>query len=121
MSTFDGKDLFGSGPHAFKVGSWTRQQQRRGFAGLDGELVIDHGRRSRQIVQTSRLQAASVTQLAALIDAIDACNDGYGHTLIDNHSRQFTGATLEQFEMSTPVRLGRAAWCDYTITYRQLP
>ncbi len=121
MSTFDGNDLFGSGPHTFKVGSWTRQQQRRGFAGLDGELVIDHGRRSRQIVQTGRLQAASATQLAALVDAIETCSDGYAYTLVDNHSRELDNVLLEQFELSTPVRLGRAAWCDYTITYRQLP
>jgi hypothetical protein len=40
---------------------------------------------------------------------------------VDNHGRHYTNVLLEQFEMATPVRLGRAAWCDYTITYRQLP
>jgi hypothetical protein len=121
MSTYDGNDLFGSGPHSIKAGSWTRSQQRRGFAGVSGELVIDHGRRSRLLIHAGRLQAASPTHLESLIDAIEAYQDGYAYSLVDNHGRHYTNVLLEQFEMATPVRLGRAAWCDYTITYRQLP
>jgi hypothetical protein len=28
---------------------------------------------------------------------------------------------LEQFKPTTPIRLGRGCWCEYTIHYRQLP
>ena len=37
MSSLDGEDIFGSGPHTIRTGPWQRCLQRRGFAGIDGE------------------------------------------------------------------------------------
>lgn len=55
MSTLDGQDLFGSGPHRIRAGSWRRRVDRRAFPGLDGELILDMGMRSRNTLQEGRL------------------------------------------------------------------
>ena len=121
MSTLDGVERFASGPHRFVPGSWARALDRRGFAGLDGEMVIDSGRRSRTIRQIGRLQGATAEDLAGQIDAIESLLDGQVHELADNHGREFPRVLLETFDLSTPLQRGRAFWCEYTLTYRQLP
>jgi hypothetical protein len=121
MSTLDGVNLFVSGPNRFVIGSWSRHQQRRGFAGLDGEMVIDHGRRSRVIRQHGRLQALTASALAGQLEDIDDRIDGQTHTLMDNHGRTFQRVMLESFDLTTQVQHGRSFWCEYAIQYRQLP
>ncbi len=121
MSSLDGQDLFASGPHAFTAGSWRRDVQRRGFAGLDGELSLDAGLRSRTIVQTGRLQDDTPAELDAQVAAVQAFADGGLHTLVDNHGVTHDGVRIESVEPQTPIRRGRGFWLDYTITYRQTP
>ncbi|MGC9455372.1 MAG: hypothetical protein ACP5HU_10985 [Phycisphaerae bacterium] len=121
MSSFAGKNPFASGPHSIRPGSWRRSQVRRGFAELDGELVIDNGLRGRCIEQTGRLVASSASQLHALIGEIEELIDGRTHTLIDNHGHVYSNVMLESFEPRTPLRKGRSYWCDYVARYLQLP
>lgn len=121
MSSYAGENLFGSGPHAFRLGPWRRSLQSRGFAGVDGELVLNLGLRSRQIVQTGRLQADSADALQALLNAIDSRCDGAAHGLVDNHGNSYASVILEQCETTSPVRRGRGFYCDYRAEYRQLP
>lgn len=121
MSSFGGKNAFSSGPHSIRPGSWQRSQARRGFADLDGELIIDHGLRGRTIEQTGRLTASSASALHTLIKEIEELIDGQTHTLIDNHGHVYTDVMLESFEPRTPLRKGRDYWCDYVARYLQLP
>jgi len=121
MSTLDGQDVFAAGPHSIRPGAWERQIVRRGLAGLDGELVLDLGLRSRQIIQTGRLQADSAEQLQALIEQIESFADGCEHVLVGAHGLTYSRVILESFETTGPVRTGRGVWCDYTARYRQLP
>jgi len=121
MTTIDNNDLFSSGPCSVRPTSWRRQLERRTFAGLDGELVLDLGARSRTIVQQGRLQAATAAGLHATLAAIDAYADGAFHTLTDNHGHLYERVLLESFEPTTPVARGNDFWCDYTLTWRQLP
>jgi len=121
MSTLNGQDLFGSGPHTIRAGNWPRSQQRRGFPGIDGEVVIDMGRRARTIEQTGRLQASTASELATLIDAIIALHDGNPYTLVDNHGLAYSNVLIDSFAPQTPLRRGAGYWCDYTLTYTQLP
>jgi hypothetical protein len=121
MSTLDGMDLFGSGPHELQTGPWRRETVRRGFVGLDGELVLDLGLRSRGLRHTGRLQAASAAELDALISDIDSTADGQLHTLVDNHGRSFPRVLIEEFQAAGPIQHGRGFWCDYTVQFRQLP
>jgi len=121
MSSYAGENLFGSGPHAFRLGTWQRSLQTRGFSGVCGEMVLNLGLRSRRIAQSGRLQAGSASALHALLDAVNACNDGATHTLVDNHGRSYPHVVLESFETTTPVRRGQGFYCNYQIEYRQLP
>jgi len=121
MSAFAGEDLFGSGPHAFRLGPWQRAVQNRAFAGVHGELLLDLGIRSRKIRQTGRLQADSADALHALLSTIDGYCDGAEHALVDNHGRSYASVILEQLETTTPVQRGRGFYCDYKAEYRQLP
>lgn len=121
MSRLDDLDLFGSGPHRLRMGTWTRAGVRRGFAGLDGEMVLDAGLRSRTIMQQGRLTAPTAAGLADQLERIEQLLDGKLHTLVDNHGRTLDRVMLEAFENTTPLQKGIAFWCEYTLTYRQLP
>jgi hypothetical protein len=121
MSSLDEQDIFGSGPHSFRACSWERCVERRSFAGVDGELVLDMGMRSRLILQQGRLQGANAAAVQSPISQIEAFIDGGLHTLVDNHGQSYPNVLVERFEPTTPVLRGREFWCDYTITYRQLP
>ncbi len=121
MSSFAGQHLFDSGPHDLTPGPWQRCTQRRGFAGLDGEILLDLGLRSRQLAQAGRLQASTAQALHGLIDSIQDLCDGSEHALIDNHEQVYSRVYLERFQVNTPLRRGRGFYCDYRIDYRQLP
>lgn len=121
MSTLDGLDLFSSGPNDVVAGSWARSLQRRSFAGVNGELILDLGLRCRNIVQSGRLQASSAAMLHTLISQIEQKLDGQTHTLVDNHEQSYSRVLVEHFELRGPIRRGRGFWCDYTLRYIQLP
>ena len=121
MSSYAGENLFASGPHAFSFGHWERSTHRRGFAGVNGEVVLDLGLRSRQITQTGRLQANSAADLHELLDDINAFCDASAHALVDNYGQSYSGVILERFGATTPLRHSRGFYCDYEIEYRQLP
>jgi len=96
-------------------------RSRRGLIGLDGEVILDFGKRSRTIVQRGRLQAATPIALASSITAIEILIDGQSHTLVDSNSQTYNNVLIEEFSPQSPVTLGKNYWCDYRITYRQLP
>ncbi len=121
MSSFAGENLFASGPHAFGFEPWERTTQRRGFAGVNGEIVLDMGLRSRQITQTGRLRANSAADLHELLDDINARCDGAEHVLVDNYGQSYSRVILERFGTTTGLRHSRGFYCDYEIEYRQLP
>ncbi len=121
MSLLDGIDLFSSGPHSIRPGSWERNLQRRSFPGLDGELVLNLGLRGRTITHTGRLQATTAAGLQSLISRIEARNDGGVHVLVDTHGQTFANIILAKFELTTPIQRGRGYWCEYSIEYCQLP
>ncbi len=120
MIAIDGQTLFDSGPGSVRVGTWSRQTIRRGFAGLDGEAVLDAGRRSRVLEQTGRLAAATAEALETKLLAIAELQDGQLHTLVDHAGCEHANVLLERFEPTTPMRLGRGWWCDYRIEWRQM-
>lgn len=95
--------------------------QRRPLPGLDGELLLDMGLRSRAIEQQGRLTADSASELEALLSAITQRDDGQLHILVDGHGRTFENVLIEQFAPTTPLNRGRQFWCDYTLRYRQVP
>ncbi len=118
MSTLDGTNVFSSGPHSVHGGPWQRELVRRGFSGIDGELIVDLGQRGRSIVQTGRLQAADMAGLFAQLSAIRVFQDGQEHTLDAGAAGPSARVVIESFKPG-PLLAGRGFFCDYEITYRQ--
>jgi hypothetical protein len=116
----DGNDIFSAGACRLSVGSWNREQIRRPLSGLDGELVIDQGLRSRTLTVTGRLTGATASLVASAAEAIAQLCDGQSHTLTDNNGRVFERVLVEAFEPGV-IQLGRAWCCDFTLELRQLP
>lgn len=121
LTSFDGQELFASGPHSFQPGSWQRGLIRRSFAGVDDELLLDLGRRSRTMRQRGRLHGTTLADLQAQIDAIEAACDAQTHDLTDNLGRLHERVVMEGFELLCPIQAGCGFCCDYQIEYRQLP
>lgn len=121
MILLDSLNLFSSGPCALRVNPWPRAVESRAIPGLDGEILLAMGRRSRTLRQTGRLQAESMTQLQDLIDAIADRQDSELHILTDSVGRAYLNLWLESFDLNTPLLHGRQYYCDYEILYRQLP
>ena len=49
--TFGGEAIFGQGEHRLEAGAWQRARAEYGFAGLDGLVSVDLGRRGRVLKQ----------------------------------------------------------------------
>jgi hypothetical protein len=95
--------------------------QRRGLGGLDGQVLLDMGLRGRTIGQTGRLQGATAAGVADQCDAISVLSDGNVHRLLDNHARAYDRVVLLSFQPTTPIARGRGFYCDYRVTYLQMP
>lgn len=121
MIRIDDLEIFSSGPCSLGVGPWRRDMERRVFPGIDGELLLDMGLRSRTMIQTGRLQASSSALLRALVDELLAIDVGKIHALTDNLGRTYTNVVVEDILPTSPVCGPAGAWIDYEIHYRQLP
>jgi len=117
---FDGQRLFGSGPHSVTAQSWRRQVIERGFAGLNGLISIDLGRRGREIKQTGRLAATSMAALKKMMDGISVYIDGQCYSLVDQDGTEYTNVRMDSFDMSDPVVTANQVSCGYEIVYKQL-
>jgi hypothetical protein len=96
MSSFDGKDIFGSGPHTIvfeeiQVDSW-----KKAFPGVHGTLHFTGGWRGRTGTISGRLEAESPEEIDELVDAIEAYMvDGTAAELVDHFDRKFQNIVLE--------------------------
>jgi hypothetical protein len=119
-ATLDGQKLFDDEQLQIEIGSLERGSIERTMPGLDGVLTIDMGSRGRQIKLTGSLQAKSLTQLNARIDAISAYMDGQVHRLVTGQGEQFDNLRMDVFKVSKERSSGMGLCCDYEIVYRQL-
>jgi hypothetical protein len=117
---FDSQRLFGSGLHSVIPQSWRRQVVERGFAGLNGLISIDLGRRGRKIKQTGRLAATSMTALKKMMDGISGYIDGQCYSLVDQNGIEYANVRMDSFDTSDPVVTANQVSCSYEISYTQL-
>jgi hypothetical protein len=101
------------------VKTFKRSIVQRTAAGLDGQLAVDTGLRSRKLVQTGQLRAKSQTELQRQIDSINSLIDGQLHTLKCPNGRVFENLLIETFETETILKGGAYVSCEYRITYVQ--
>jgi hypothetical protein len=115
MSSFDGEDLFGSGPHRFQTGASGVQLElnARGAPGLPGSRAI--GPLETTVTVRGRLVAASDSGLRAQLSAINAklTMPPVRGTLVDEQGGVTTGVDFVNFAPGDRVDRGRVVSLAY--------
>lgn len=120
--TFDGVDLFGSGPARYAVRPRGIESQPRwritGNSTHSGTLPI--GQRELEIVVTGRLVAATESALWTLREAVaDAAKFADGaSTLVDDRGRSFASMWFIDYTEADRVDAGRVWSIGYTASFR---
>ena len=117
---FDSEALFGAGRHVLQPTSWRRESTDRGFAGLDGVMSVDLGRRERKLKQRGSLSTASIAALMELIESVSAYIDGQCYELLDQHGVEYSNVRMDSFRLLNPIAVGNQSQCEYEIVYTQL-
>ena len=117
---FNGQAIFGAGRHALRPGSWRRESTDRGFAGLDGVMSVDLGRRERKLKQRGVLSAGSIAALVELIENVSAHIDGQCYQLLDQHGVAYSNVRMDSLSLLSPIAVGSQSQCEYEIVYTQL-
>ena len=119
MSTFDGEDLFGSGPHRFHVGGLSLRHVLNETPGSRGIQLSHLGHHGRSISQVGDLIADDPGQMQALLSAIEAKLDGKIHTLIDDVGRAWMNTVMLSLDLKPMTRVGIRWQNPYSIQYIQ--
>ncbi|MFC1783909.1 hypothetical protein ACFL02_10065, partial [Planctomycetota bacterium] len=114
---FDNQDFFGKGQHTFQPMSWRRETLERSFAGLDGVVSTDLGRRERTFKQRGCLSAESVAALTRLMENISTYIDGQCYDLVDQNGTLYPYVRMDSFTLRGPISAGNQARCEYEIIY----
>jgi hypothetical protein len=105
MSTFDGVDLFGSGPHQIIVGGEIVTKKRSGYAGVSGLASMTMGGRGWPIQITGILSAATRAALNTLIGDIEDAANFWGEcTLTDSEGNYYYYVELDGIQITGPVQ-----------------
>jgi len=120
MSAFAGRDLFGSGPHAFAVHGLAQRQVAHESPGPGGVRLMVQGRRGRVIEQMGTLLADSVASLQAQLEAIEASINGQATALIDDLGRRWEDVMMLEFDPRPARRVGVRLAVEYRARYVQL-
>jgi len=103
MSSFDGQNLFGSGPHRVEWRGVAVDAHEFAFPGEDGSFRMVHGLRKATGRIAGSLRAADAADLAAQEAAILRCvAEGGAHTLIDNFDLAYGDVVLTDFTRCGP-------------------
>ncbi len=117
MSSYDGADLFGSGPHRFARRTAGLRVQETTAPGVDGARLTCLGRTATRLVQTGRLVAPDVPALLILRDAILAKCDGRAAELIDGQGATYANLMIVRFDTAGEIDIGRVCSLSYEIEY----
>ncbi|PKL46808.1 MAG: hypothetical protein CVV39_06665 [Planctomycetes bacterium HGW-Planctomycetes-1] len=118
-ATLDDKIFFSETVFALEVKSPQRDIIQRSAAGLDGQINIDLGFRTRKIVQKGELRARNNAELQKQIDEINGLIDGRLHILKCPDGRVFENLLLDEFQTNSFITGGAHICCQYKITYTQ--
>jgi hypothetical protein len=120
MSSFKGLDLFGSGPHAFRVHGVGLREATEALPGADGVRVTALGVGPRRIDQAGRLFADRVDELQAQLDRIEAAMDGEAGELVDDLGRRFDHVLMLAFDPGPVRRAAARLSASYQVRYLQV-
>jgi len=112
--------MFDKGEHTLQPLSWRREAVQRGFAGLDGVVSMDLGRRERKLQQRGHLVSASKASLLQLMELVASYIDGQSYDLTDQNGVFYPQVRMDSFALRGPIRAANQASCEYEIIYTQL-
>lgn len=115
MSSFNGTDYFGSGPHSFSVGPSGKQWARWVDIGTADPGIAMLGDHTATVEVRGRLVGASAAALFALADALEGGAGDKGD-LVDDLGRTWGGMKLLDVVYDGPPVAGR----EWSIGYRAL-
>jgi hypothetical protein len=110
MSRFKGKDLFGSGAHAFHAHGAVERLVEHAGPGVDGVGLTGLGRVGRRIDQEGKLLGDDLVSLMGQVEAIELEVGAAPGELVDELGRVWSGASLVSFEPGDVDRVG-VRWC----------
>ena len=117
MSSYDGLDLFSSGPHRFSLPGVKLRTTEATAPGIDGVRLVNLGRDVKRIEQKGRLVAENAEDLIALRDAISAVCDGRKATLIDSFGGEHVNMVIVSFVTAERIDIGGHFSLGYEINY----
>ena len=120
MATFNGQDLFASGPVYFRVGAPSLRHVTHAAPNGQGIQLASQGREAREITQAGTLTADTIAKIQQQIDAIETNLDGQASTLVDELERSWSNTVMIRFEPKSPVRIGVRWKLEYKIDYLQV-
>lgn len=119
MSSYDGQDLFGSGPHACSVAHRPGRVQVVDAPGVGGARLVHLGRGVKTLELAGRLTAADRTELLSRCSAIEAVMDGRAATLIESDGTPHDHMVLTTFEPADRIDRGRVHSLAYRATFSE--
>ncbi len=117
-ATLDGLVLFEQ--LELKEGSWQREAVQRTAAGLDGEVSVDLGCRSRQLVGRGVIRAFSDLTLEARLDTIRLLMDGATHALMTSDGQCLSNLRIDAVSTGEKAKSGSGVCCEFEIRCTQL-
>lgn len=118
-AVLDDKIFFPETLFELEVKSPQRNIIQRSAAGLDGQVNIDLGFRTRKIVQKGELRAGNQAELQKQIDEINGLIDGKLHILRSPDGRFFGNLLIDEFQTGSSITGGAHTCRQYKITYTQ--
>lgn len=120
-SSWNGLDLFGSGPHRFAVGPIGELVLSQVAMGSYAPGSVAIGPVELDVIVTGRLVAASDAALWVIRDAIGAqlTDPPTSGTLIDHHGRSWPGMSFIRFESADRTDRGRVVSLGYRAVFRE--
>lgn len=119
MITYDGLELFSSGPSRIKLGPAQSRDAVADVPGAIGAMLIGQGVRPRAIDQQGTLVADDEPALRALTQAIEAQVGAAAAMLTDEHGNALPGCVMREFNPGRAYRMGPRFASDYTVSYLQ--
>ncbi len=116
--TWNGTNLFGSGPHRVRLERSGRDYLPPGVGDNFNGFTLDLGPLEVRLVQTGRLVAGTESALFALADAVRAVAEGQtAGTLALPGVRTWPDVRMMRFASTGPVDRGRLVSMPYEILY----
>ena len=103
-----------------QVDSWSRDGAERSASGLDGVITIDHGMRSRKIIQWCVIRAVSESSLQEILNSVVSLIDGKEHTVTLEDGACYEYLRVDGVSSEKNKTSGAGVSCRVKVIYTQL-